>query len=83
MIRLLLFVALAYLAWLGVEGLRSRLRLSAGVTRRPLRPQPPEAEAAGETLVRCAGCGVHVPRSRAVAGESEVFCSEDCRRRNG
>lgn len=83
MIRLLLLVALAYLAWLGVEGLMGRLRLSAGFTRRPLRPQPPEAGDAGETLVRCAGCGVHVPRSRAVAGESEVFCSEDCRRRNG
>ncbi|HEX7180371.1 MAG TPA: PP0621 family protein [Thermoanaerobaculia bacterium] len=79
MIRLLLVVGLAYLAWLGVEGLMGRLRLSAGVTRRPLRPQAPEAGAAGETLVRCDGCGVHVPRSRAVAGESEVFCSDACR----
>jgi hypothetical protein len=81
MTRLLLLVVLAYLAWLGVESLMGRLRISAGVTRRPLRPQPPETGATSETLVRCAGCGVHVPRSRAV-GESEVFCSEDCRRRH-
>ncbi|MFN4262780.1 MAG: PP0621 family protein [Thioalkalivibrionaceae bacterium] len=30
----------------------------------------------GETLVRCAHCGVHVPRSQALDRGGQLFCSE-------
>jgi hypothetical protein len=85
MIRLLLLVVIAYLVWLGIESLLGRLRAAAGFTARPLRPPgpPPGSAPAGgiETLVRCAGCGTHVIRSRALTVGGRAFCSEECRRR--
>jgi hypothetical protein len=91
MIRLLLLVVIAYLVWLGIESLLNRLRGSVGATVRPLRPPgPPRDSGQGtgqgsgqitETLVRCAGCGAHFPRSRTLTAGRETFCSEECRRR--
>jgi uncharacterized protein len=87
MIRLLLLVVIAYLVWLGIESLLGRLRAAAGFTARPLRPPgtPPGPAPAPsdsvETLVRCAGCGIHVIRSRALTVGGRAFCSEECRRR--
>lgn len=81
MTRLLLLLLLSYLAWRGVESLMGRLRISAGAAGRPLRPRrPPGGGEGGETLTPCAVCGVHVPRSRALAGaRGELYCSEECR----
>jgi hypothetical protein len=87
MTRLLLLVLIAWLVWQGIERLLDRLRLAAGGTR-PEPSRPGRAERAGradnvETLVRCAGCGVHVSRSRTLtAPGGALVCSEECRRRN-
>jgi hypothetical protein len=84
MIRLLLLVVIAYLVWLGIESLLNRLRGAGGVTVRPLRPPRAAGQGTGqitETLVRCAGCGSHFPRSRTLTAGGETFCSEECRRR--
>jgi hypothetical protein len=84
MTRLLLLVVIAYLVWLGIERLLDKLRVAAGVTARPLRPPapPPDSPSGAETLVRCAGCGVHVLPSRTLtAAGGQRFCSEECRRR--
>ena len=40
------------------------------------REKPPPAGAA-EDMVRCAHCGVHLPRSESHAGGGNVFCSEE------
>ena len=67
MSRLLGLVVLAVLLWLVLEAAWVRLRLSAGATVRPAT-KPPEVAA---TLVRCSGCGVHVPRESVVGGVCE------------
>lgn len=37
-----------------------------------------------DDMVRCAACGVHVPRTRALADGADWFCCEEHRRqRNG
>jgi hypothetical protein len=89
MTRLLLLVLIAWLVWQGIERLLDRLRLAAGATRRePTRPERGgRSERAGrsdnvETLVRCAGCGVHVSRSHTLTVPGgALVCSEECRRR--
>jgi hypothetical protein len=89
MTRLLLLMLIAYLVWRGIESLLSQVRLSGGATARPIRPAPPiqpTPPPAGpqvvEPLVRCAGCGTHVLRSRTLTAAGGVFfCSEECRRR--
>ena len=40
----------------------------------------PGASAPGEDLVRCAHCGVHLPRSESVMTGQIFFCSPDHRR---
>ena len=61
MTRLLGLVALAVVLWIFLEIGWARLK-------RAVKPlvKPPEV-----TLVRCSGCGVHVPAGRVVAGRSE------------
>jgi len=44
-------------------------------TKRPSAPPAPPAQAV-EDMVRCAHCGVHLPRSEAIGAEAAWFCSE-------
>jgi hypothetical protein len=67
MTRLLVLVLLAVVLWLVLEAAWARLRIAIGVSARPLRPTAPPPAPLTETLVRCAGCGVHVP-GRSMAG---------------
>ncbi len=46
------------------------------------RDAPPRA-AAPEDMVRCAHCGVHLPRSESHALKGEYFCSEEHLRLHG
>jgi uncharacterized protein len=46
------------------------------VQRRAGGVQPP----AGEDMVRCAHCGVHLPRSESLMAEQTFYCSADHRR---
>jgi hypothetical protein len=72
MIRLLGLVLLAFLIWVCLEAVVRGLR-GAGEERPSLPPPVP--------LVRCAGCGVYVPRGQALAGEAGgLYCSEECLR---
>lgn len=42
----------------------------------PRPPRPPEPPAQLEAMVRCSHCGLHLPRSDAVAGpDGELYCS--------
>lgn len=45
--------------------------------RRALPPKPPAGEVPRhETMLACAQCGVHLPRSDALPGRGGVFCNE-------
>ncbi len=46
------------------------------------REKPPPA-AAAEDMVRCAHCGVHLPRSESHSGSGKFFCSEEHLRLHG
>lgn len=70
MSRLLGLMVLAVLLWFVLEAAWSRLRISLGTTVRPLSPPPKPSEVV-ETLVRCSGCQVHVPRESVVGGLCE------------
>jgi uncharacterized protein len=86
MLKLLVLVLIAYLAWRGLESVLSQTRPVDSGTRGSRFRSPGDGGPAGaravESLVPCTGCGVHVPRSRALTGPGgQLFCSDDCRRR--
>lgn len=97
MTRLLGLLVLAVLIWLVLEALLVRARGTLGGGRRGALPrqgvqQEQGRENGAEALVRCGGCGVYVPRSRALwgpggaggeaGGGSEMYCSERCLQRS-
>ncbi len=75
MLRLFALFALAVVLWLLLESgaafVRGRLTGRRPVSRMP-RPGP--ARTVGLELVRCAGCGVHVPQQRALRTAGESYC---------
>jgi hypothetical protein len=80
--RLFELILFAFLLWLAYQGLKARIRAffstgSLDSRPTPRRPAPPAAPP--EVLVRCAGCGTHVPRSRALGAGANLYCSERCR----
>lgn len=56
------------------------LLLMRGLRR---RDQPPGAVPAPEDTVRCAHCGLHLPRVESVSSGGRHFCSEQHRRDAG
>jgi len=38
---------------------------------------PPPASSGAEDMVRCASCGVHVPRGDSIVSQQQFFCSND------
>jgi uncharacterized protein len=80
LLRLLALFALAVVLWLLLESgaafVRGRL-----TGRRPASRMPPPrpARTVALDLVRCAGCGIHVPRQRALQAGGAIYCNEACR----
>lgn len=69
--KFLVLILVAVAVWFLFKGLR--------------KPAPPPKRRAAETLageamVTCAHCGVHLPRSDAADAGSRFYCSEDHRR---
>ncbi len=64
--KLILIVLVFVLAWWVLRSYR----------RSMTREEPPPATAA-EDMVRCAHCGVHLPRSECHASNDKFFCSEE------
>ena len=48
------------------------------------RKQPPkqDASAPAEDMVRCAQCGVHLPRSESILASGNFYCSDEHRRQH-
>lgn len=44
--------------------------------RRAVRREPPAPQVGHEDLPACSECGLHLPRSEALAGPDGVFCTE-------
>lgn len=47
------------------------------------RDRPPPAGPAGERMVTCARCGLHLPLSDSIESAGRFFCSEEHRRLGG
>lgn len=70
--RLLLILALVLLvAWLFRSGRRGRMTRD--------QSPPPTAPPGPQEMVRCAHCGVHLPRHEAVVGRVDLYCSAEHR----
>ncbi len=69
--KLLLIVAGFVVAWWILSGYRR----SVNSAERPPAP-------AGEDMVRCVHCGVHLPRSESHTSGGKFFCSEEHMRLN-
>jgi uncharacterized protein len=48
--------------------------------RRVERREQPPPSASGEDMVRCARCGVHLPRSEGITTQGQFFCSPEHQR---
>jgi len=53
-------------------------RIFKSYGRRIKAEDAPKPEA-GEDMVRCAHCGVHLPRSESIVSHGESFCSNEHR----
>jgi len=73
MAKFLLLLALGIVVYLIVSRMR-RDRSPPEVVRKP--PASPVAE----DMVRCAVCGVNLPRSESFTSRGRFFCSDDHRR---
>ena len=69
MTKLLLLVIGLFVAYWILKGLRKKAGRRAD-----------ESAAKDEDMVRCAQCGVHLPRSESVAVGNASYCSADHRR---
>jgi len=49
-------------------------------TYRKQSPKQDASAASSEDMVRCAQCGVHLPKSEATLSEGKFFCGEAHRR---
>lgn len=65
MSRLVLIVAVIFLAWWILRKYLRSIR----------REKPPAA--VPEDMVRCAHCGVHLPRSEGLADNGRIYCSDE------
>jgi uncharacterized protein len=73
--KLLLIIALFFVAYLLMRAIRTR----AG-TQRPDETRKPHSSALPEDMVRCRVCGVHLPRSESFTSRGRFFCSDEHRR---
>lgn len=73
----LLFWAIAILAILVAMRMISRKAARRGAPPAPPSPRDTSFGNAPETMVRCAHCGVHLPRSEALLQNGRTWCSEE------
>lgn len=50
--------------------------------RRVERREPPPPAAGGESMVQCALCGVHLPRSEGITAQGRTYCSSEHQRKH-
>jgi uncharacterized protein len=68
--RILLLLVIALVLWLVFRGFfRAQVKKGA----------PPATTVAGESMVACARCGVHLPKSEALAQGNVFLCRDNPR----
>ena len=70
MSRLLLLLAIAAVVYLLIRSFRRNA---------PGKDVPGPGKAAAEDMVRCAHCGVHLPKGESVQADGRDFCSVEHR----
>ena len=75
--KLLLWVVLIALAWLGWTLFRVSQRKAQARERVAARPQPDleAGSAQPESMTRCAKCGVYLPAGEALSEQGHDYCS--------
>ncbi len=74
---MLKFVVLVIVVLVVLFVLKSYLR--GAQSKQQVRAPDPANDDMANTMVRCAQCGVHVPRSESILSRSKFFCSEEHR----
>jgi len=69
MSRLFLLIAIAAVVYLLIKSYR--------------RNAPPQDKSVAEDMVRCAHCGVHLPKSESILAGGQYFCSAEHRDAHG
>jgi uncharacterized protein len=72
MVQLFRLAVLAVVIWLVIRLVQNAYRRTAASTK---RRAPARARSEIATMVRCAHCGVHLPRDEAVAADERYYCS--------
>jgi uncharacterized protein len=74
--KFLLLIALVIVVYLIIRGSRR-----VEHQQQPPRESPSQrSPTTGEDMVRCAVCGVHLPRSESFISRGKFFCSDEHRR---
>ena len=73
----LLFWIVIIIAVLCVARIAARMAAGATRARFPRRPPPAQPGGGAEAMVRCAHCGIHLPRSEALLQNGRTWCSAD------
>jgi len=76
---LLVAIQLIKLILLAIVGFLVYRILKAYQKNLSKREQPPETKG-NEDMVRCAQCGVNLPKSECTASRGEFFCSDEHRK---
>lgn len=71
--NLIRLIAIAVLFWLLYRLILALLRKA----QRPSVQQPPPQE--GSPMVRCAHCGLHVPKNHAIEKDGKYYCGKEHR----
>ena len=72
----LLFWIVIIIAVLCVARIAARMAAARRAPGFPAARRPP-SPAAAQTMVRCAHCGIHLPRSEALLQNGRTWCSAD------
>ena len=67
MIKILLLMVIGFAAWAVIRAYQRSLN----------QPPPSAHEKAAEDMVKCAHCGVNLPRSEAIYSGGEFFCTTE------
>lgn len=73
--KFLLLVAVAAIVWFLLRNYRRAIARQQAEDESP----PPAAQGSGEDMVRCAHCGVHLPRSESYLSDGKLYCSDEHR----
>ena len=71
MFKLLLWVVVI----IGLLFATRLINIKKSAPKRPATAQPPPASKGVEQMVRCAHCGIYLPRSEALMSNNHTWCS--------